>query len=81
MSRIIASAAIRGAHQVVKEAEAQLERARLEKGEDAKVEFPGTAFYLPMANALLGAEVKTVGGMAPVLEEAKAQLHEVPSDR
>ncbi|MFH0870873.1 MAG: acetyl-CoA decarbonylase/synthase complex subunit alpha/beta [bacterium] len=81
MSRIIASAAIRGAHQVVKEAEAQLERARIEKGEDAKVEFPGTAFYLPMANALLGAEVKTVGGMAPVLEEAKAQLHEVPSDR
>jgi len=81
MSRIIASAAIRGAHQVVKEAEAQLERARLEKGEDAKVEFPGTAFYLPMANALLGAEVKTVGGMAPVLEEAKAQLHEVPSDQ
>jgi len=81
MSKIIASAAIRGARQFVSEAEKAVERAVREKGEGAKVEFPETAFFLPMANALLGAEVRTVGGMRPVLAEAKSLLHEVPSDK
>jgi len=81
MSKIIASAAIRGAHAIVGEAEKLLDRARQEKSEETKVEFPETAFYLPMANALLGAEVKTVGEVAPILAYAKGLLPEAPSEK
>ena len=80
MSKIIASAAIRGAHEVVSEAEEKWLKARESKGEDAKVEFPETAFFLPMANALMGVEVKTVGGIRPVLEQAKELLADIPTD-
>ena len=80
MSKIIASAAIRGAHELVRQAEEFFAKAREEKGEDTKVEFPETAFYLPMANALLGAEVKTVGEMKPILDHARDLLGEAPSD-
>ena len=80
MSKIIASAAIRGAHAFYKEAEAALARAIAEKGENAKVEFPDTAYFLPMANALLGAEVTSVAGMKPILAEAKSLLHAVPAE-
>ena len=80
MSKIIAGAAIRGAHRIVKQADEAFERARREKGESAKVEFPETAFYLPMANALMGAEVKTVGEIKPILDHAKSLLDDAPAD-
>jgi len=81
MSKIIASAAIRGAHKIVGQAEEMFERARSEKGEDTKIEFPDTAFYFPMANALTGAKVETVGQIKPILDHAKELLPEVPGDR
>ncbi|MFB0526031.1 MAG: acetyl-CoA decarbonylase/synthase complex subunit alpha/beta [bacterium] len=80
MSKIVAAAAIRGAHKVMIEAEEFLNKAIKEKGKDQKVEFPETAYFLPMAYALLGIEVKTLGDMVPVLEEAKSLLREEPSD-
>jgi len=81
MSKIIASAAIRGAHELVRQADEFFAKAREEKGEDTKVEFPDTAFYLPMAHALLGAEVKTVGEMKWILDHARELLGEPPSDQ
>lgn len=80
MSKIVASAAIRGARALVKEAEENLNKAVEEKGKDQKLEFPETAFYLPMANALLGVEVKTLDDVPPVLKEAKSLLHNEPSE-
>jgi acetyl-CoA synthase len=80
MSKIIAGAAIRGAHKLAAEAETRWNQAREAKGESAKVGFPETAFFLPMANALLGAEVKTVGGLKPVLDHVRELLGPVPSD-
>ncbi len=80
MSKIVASAAIRGAKALVKEAEVSLSRAIEEKGKDQKIEFPETGFYLPMANALLGAEVKTLSDVLPVLKEAKSLLRNEPSE-
>ena len=59
MSREVFAAVIRGAHGFVQEAEAGLAQAIEAKGEDGKVEFPETAFYLPMIYALLGLEIKT----------------------
>jgi len=45
MSRIIASAAIRGAHKIAKQAQEILSKAIEEKGNDSKVEFPNTGYY------------------------------------
>ena len=42
MSRIIASAAIRGAHKIVAQAQDMLAKAIEQKGRDCKVEFPNT---------------------------------------
>lgn len=81
MSKIVAASAIRGAKQIYNEAEALLNKAIQEKGKEEKVGFPETAFYLPMAYALLGVEIKTVSDMLPVLEEAKSLLHDEPSEK
>ena len=80
MSKIIATAAIKGAHVFFKEAEERLSKAIEDKGEDQKVEFPETAYFLPMANALMGLEVKTLGEIRPVLDHAKELLPQQPSE-
>ena len=80
MSKIIACAAIRGAHQIVAEADARWNRARESSGEDTKIGFPETAFFLPMANALMGLEIKNVGQMKPVLDHVKELLPPHPSE-
>jgi len=81
MSKIVAQAAVRGAHALAEEASGLVEKAIEEKGKDQKLEFPETAFFLPMANALLGAEVKTLNETLPVLKEVKSLVHKEPSDR
>lgn len=81
MSKIVAAAAIRGAKKVAREAEQFLNKAIQEKGKDTKVGFPETGFYLPMAYALLGLEIKTLGEMIPVLDEVKSLLHEEPTEK
>jgi hypothetical protein len=57
MSREVIAAAIRGAKVFVDEAEAKLDVAIRAKGENQGVEFPETAFQLPMIHALMGLEV------------------------
>lgn len=81
MSKIIASAAIRGAHEIYKTAEERFNQAREDKGGSQKVEFPETAYFLPMAYTLMGLEVKTLDEIEPVLSEAKSLLPEVPSEK
>jgi acetyl-CoA synthase len=81
MSKYIATRAIRGANALVAEASAMLEAAIADKGEDAEVAFPNTAYYLPVINGMLGREVSTLGGLVPVLEHAKKMLHPLPRDQ
>ncbi len=81
MSKEVAAAAVRGSHDVVSRVEQRLQDAMAEFGEEQKVGFPQTAFYLPMACALLGEEVETLGQMQPVLEQTKSLLHEEPSEK
>jgi len=81
MSRIVAGAAIRGAKVITKEAEDFLNKAIKEKGPDTKIGFPETAFFLPMANALLAAEVKTLKEAKAVLDYAKGLLPQAPKDK
>ena len=80
MSKIIASAAIRASHMLVKRAEEMLEEAIAEKGKDFVFEFPDTAFYLPMIYAMTAFPVKTLADMKVALSMAKEMLHEVPEE-
>ncbi len=81
MSKIIATAAIRGAHQIVNQAEADLQKAIEKVGKDAKVAYPNTAYYLPIIFLFLGQKVEKVGDLEYSLQEAKKLLRDIPSDR
>jgi len=78
MSKYIATRATRGANAIVAEAEALLDRAIAEKGADAPVEFPNTAYYLPVTYGMLEHQVEKLADLKPVLERAKMLLHPVP---
>jgi acetyl-CoA synthase len=78
MSRYIATRAMRGANALVAEADALLQKGIAEKGADAPVAFPNTAYYLPVILGMMGHEVTTLGGLVPALEHAKKLLHPLP---
>jgi len=78
MSRYIATAAIRGANRIVKEAEDTLQKALEELGPEAPIQFPNTAYYLPVILGFTGIEVAKVGDLVPVIERAKGFLHPAP---
>lgn len=80
MSKLIASAAIRGAHTLVKKAEELLENTISEKGENLNFEFPDTAYYLPMIYAMTGFPVKNLSDMRVALGMAKEMLHDQPEE-
>ncbi|MBE0417505.1 MAG: CO dehydrogenase/CO-methylating acetyl-CoA synthase complex subunit beta [Coriobacteriia bacterium] len=81
MSKIIASAAIRGAHSIVGKAEAALARAKEAYGAETAVEFPNTAYYLPVIYGLTGEKVERLSDMDRVLAIAQDLLPESPSER
>jgi acetyl-CoA synthase len=81
MSKIVAEAVIRGAHDIYKQAADFLDKAVKEKGPDQRIGFPETAFYLPMANALLGTRAETLKDVLPILEHARSLLPNLPSDK
>ena len=54
MSKIIISAAIRGAYKIVGKAAAKLDEAIEKYGENQEIGFPNTAYYLPIIYAMMG---------------------------
>ncbi len=74
MSRIIASAAIRGAHKIAKQAEQILAKAIKEKGKDCKVEFPNTAYYLPIIHSMTDMKPQTLADLEGVMVEVRSLL-------
>lgn len=80
MSKIIATAAIRGAHRYVTEAETKLNEAIEAFGPDKKVAYPNTAYHLPIILALLGQKVETLEGCQEALTQAKQLLPPLPTD-
>jgi acetyl-CoA synthase len=81
MSKIIASAAIRGSHEMVKRAEVALAAAIAAKGRNAVVEYPNTAYYLPIMLLFLGQKVQKLGDLEESLAEARKLLHPVPDQQ
>jgi len=79
VSKIIATAAIRGAHRMVERAEEALAKAIEEKGKDEKVEYPNTAYYLPIMYLFLGQKVEKLGDLEQSLQEARNLLRPIPT--
>ncbi|MGD9117791.1 MAG: acetyl-CoA decarbonylase/synthase complex subunit alpha/beta [Dehalococcoidia bacterium] len=74
MSKIIASAAIRGAHKIVEGAEKKWQEAMDKWGAKEPVGFPNTAYFLPVIYGMLGTKVEKLGDMESVLKRCKSLL-------
>jgi acetyl-CoA synthase len=74
MSKIIASAAISGAHKIVERAEKKWQEAMDKWGAKEPVGFPNTAYYLPIIYGISGMKVEKLGDMEAVLKKCKALL-------
>jgi acetyl-CoA synthase len=74
MSKIIASAAIRGAYKIVENAEKKWQEAMDKWGANEPVGFPNTAYYLPIIYGILGEKVEKLGDMEPILKRCRALL-------
>jgi acetyl-CoA synthase len=81
MSKAVAAAAVRGSNEIVARVEEKLNAAIAAHGEAQALAFPETAFFLPMAYALLGLEISTLGQARQVLDTAKGLLSREPSER
>jgi len=74
MSKIIASAVIRGAHKIVDQAEKKWQQAMDKWGPNEPVGFPNTAYYLPVIYGMLGMKVEKLGDMERILKKCKSIL-------
>ena len=81
MSKIICSAAIRGAHKIVGRAEAKYQEALEKWGPDQEVGYPNTAYYLPIIYGILEIPVQKLGDLQPVLERCRSLLPPVVDDQ
>jgi len=80
MSKLIASAVIRGAKRIAKQAEDILARAIKEKGRDSHVEFPNTGYYMPIIYSMTGRAVEKLADFEEVMAEIKALLPPLVDD-
>ena len=68
MSKIITSAAIRGAHKILDAAETKYKEALEKFGPNQEVGFPNTAYYLPIIYSMTGMGVAKIEDMRKVLD-------------
>jgi len=74
VSKIIASAAIRGAHKIAHRVEEKYAGALARYGPDQKIGFPDTAYYLPIIYSMLGIPVKNLGDCQLVFRRSRTLL-------
>ena len=74
MSKIISSAAIRGAHKIAHRVEEKYAGALARYGPDQKIGFPDTAYYLPIIYSMLGIPVKNLGDCQLVFRRSRTLL-------
>ncbi|HPG52567.1 MAG TPA: acetyl-CoA decarbonylase/synthase complex subunit alpha/beta [Spirochaetota bacterium] len=74
MSKIISSAAIRGAYKIVERAEADVKRAIDAYGPNREVAFPNTGYYLPIIYGIMGYKVQKLADMEHVLKTSRNLL-------
>ncbi len=78
MARVVAELAVSGSHKAVGLLEGLVDRLIKEKGEDFKIGFPETGFYLPLIYATLGKEAQTLKDAKEIAGVAKTLLKKVP---
>ncbi len=81
MSKIIASAGIRGAHKIVDRAEKKWKEAMEKFGATQEVAFPNTGYYLPIIYGILGYPVKKLEDMKFVFERCRELLPPIPAEK
>jgi len=81
MSKIICSAAIRGAHKIIDMAEEKYEHALKKFGAEQEVAFPNTAYFLPIIYSMLGAKVEKIGDMKNIFQECRSLLPPLVSEQ
>ncbi len=74
MSKLVAFAAIQGAYNIVQKAEGQYKKALEKFGPEQKLEFPNTAYYLPIVYSILGIPVKTLADAQKPLDVCRQLL-------
>lgn len=74
MSKLVAFAAIQGAYNIVAKAEGKLKRALETYGGTQKLEFPNTAYYLPIIYSLTGIKVTDLESALKPMEFARKLL-------
>jgi acetyl-CoA synthase len=74
MSKIIASAAIRGAYKIIGQAEEKWKKAFDKYGSNEPIGFPNTAYYLPVIYGMLGTKVEKLGDMENIIKKCKLLL-------
>ncbi len=80
MSKIICSAAIRGAKNIIDMAEESFEEALVKFGPEQEVAFPNTAYFLPIIYSMLGAKVEKLGDMKDIFQECRNLLPAVVTE-
>ncbi len=74
MSKLIASAAIRGAHKIISRAEEKYKEALEKFGANQEVAFPNTGYFLPVIYGILGYKVEKLEDMGYVFETCQRLL-------
>ncbi len=80
MSKLILTAAIRGAHAIVDRAEQKVNDAIKKYGTDKEVKLPNTAYYLPVVYGITGYKVEKLGDMPEVIKKCRDLLPELPAE-
>jgi acetyl-CoA synthase len=74
VSKIIASAAIRGAHKIAHRVEKKYAETLARYGPGQQIGFPDTAYYLPIIYSMLGIPVKNLGDCQLVFQRSRTLL-------
>ena len=74
MSKMVAFAVVQGAYNIVSKAEGKYKEALEKYGGAQKLEFPNTAYYLPVIYSLTGIKVTDLDSAKPVMDFARALL-------
>ena len=74
MSKLVAFAVIQGAYNIVSKAEGKYKEALEKFGGSQKLEFPNTAYFLPVIYSLTGIKVTDLDSAKQIMEFARALL-------
>ncbi len=80
MATSVINPVVNGAKKLYQEAVGKVETALSEYGESKKVEFPDTAYSLPLIYALTAKKINTLGELRKVLDEIAGLIPQEVSD-